>query len=135
MPRKEEYWADPEKSRAYAHKLYALHPEKEKEQQNRFYEKHPKKREEYKSRYKDRYKGRYKEYQREYYLKKIERLRKINRINKFAQRYVLLGLKCEKCGSTENLGRHHPDYSKPLEIQTLCSSCHRKEHYINPPSF
>jgi len=33
---------------------------------------------------------------------------------------------CSKCGSTENLEHHHPDYSKPLEYVTLCRHCHRK---------
>lgn len=36
--------------------------------------------------------------------------------------------KCENCGSTEKLERHHPDYSKPLEVQTLCINCHKKIH-------
>jgi hypothetical protein len=33
---------------------------------------------------------------------------------------------CENCGSVKKLGSHHPDYSKPLFIITLCSSCHAK---------
>lgn len=36
---------------------------------------------------------------------------------------------CEKCGTTEvKLERHHPDYSKPLEVVTLCRLCHEKLH-------
>lgn len=41
---------------------------------------------------------------------------------------IPLGHQCSLCGSTENLERHHPDYSKPLEIVTLCESCHRRIH-------
>ena len=36
---------------------------------------------------------------------------------------------CKKCGSTEKLERHHPDYSRPTEILTLCKKCHVEEHY------
>ena len=32
--------------------------------------------------------------------------------------------KCERCSSIDNLQRHHPDYSKPKEIVTLCKPCH-----------
>ena len=38
---------------------------------------------------------------------------------------------CEKCGSTEKLHRHHPDYSKPLEIKILCEKHHNEEHKVN----
>ena len=37
-------------------------------------------------------------------------------------------MKCENCGSTASLVRHHPDYSKPLDTVTLCKSCHGKIH-------
>ena len=40
-----------------------------------------------------------------------------------AKKYPLKS-KCEKCGSTEKLERHHPDHSKPEEFQTLCHKCH-----------
>ncbi len=135
MPRKEEYWANPEKHKKANREYAKLHPEKVKEGQKRFYEKHPEKRKEYRIRYKGRYKGRYNEYQREYYLKNRERLLKLGRINYLAHQNIPLSLKCDNCGSTENLDRHHQDYSKPLEVRTLCRSCHKKEHYINQPSF
>lgn len=35
---------------------------------------------------------------------------------------------CEICGTMENLQRHHPDYSKPLEVVTVCGSCHMRIH-------
>jgi hypothetical protein len=37
--------------------------------------------------------------------------------------------KCSRC-SIENvrLEKHHPDYSKPLDIVWLCSKCHGYEH-------
>jgi hypothetical protein len=36
---------------------------------------------------------------------------------------------CERCFSNKNLEKHHPNYSKPLEIITLCKRCHTEEHY------
>jgi NMD protein affecting ribosome stability and mRNA decay len=36
----------------------------------------------------------------------------------------LSGEKCQQCGATERLERHHPDYSKPDLFVVLCDSCH-----------
>lgn len=36
--------------------------------------------------------------------------------------------KCSKCGIEVRLSAHHEDYSKPLEVLWLCSSCHKLEH-------
>ena len=35
---------------------------------------------------------------------------------------------CNRCGSDTRVHAHHHDYSKPLEIEWLCVSCHRKHH-------
>lgn len=35
---------------------------------------------------------------------------------------------CKICGSEENVEAHHEDYSKPLDILWLCSTCHHKIH-------
>ena len=43
---------------------------------------------------------------------------------KKARRETSLESKCAICGTSENLQRHHPDYNKPLEVKTLCRSCH-----------
>lgn len=31
---------------------------------------------------------------------------------------------CEDCGSNQRLEMHHPDYSQPLKVITLCHKCH-----------
>jgi hypothetical protein len=38
------------------------------------------------------------------------------------------GSRCEYCGDTNNLHKHHEDYTKPLEVVTLCNECHYKLH-------
>lgn len=41
----------------------------------------------------------------------------------------LLKAECEQCGAAGKLHMHHPDYSKPLEVMTLCISCHELIHH------
>lgn len=50
------------------------------------------------------------------------------RAHEIVRKCVSLGPVCVKCGSTENLVRHHPDYSKPLEVVILCRFCHGAIH-------
>lgn len=41
---------------------------------------------------------------------------------------IYKSLRCDKCGSSELIDLHHEDYSKPLEVISLCKPCHRKRH-------
>lgn len=34
---------------------------------------------------------------------------------------------CQKCGAQKS-EKHHPDYSRPLEVEWLCRRCHRAAH-------
>jgi hypothetical protein len=47
----------------------------------------------------------------------------------FVKRYNLIRNVCEFCGKDEVLHAHHPDYSEPKKIITLCALCHSKIHY------
>jgi len=89
--------------------------------------------------YYQNHKQKFQSYQREYRKKHKEQYNRNNRVYKsrhqqqiavenLAYRLVPLGSRCEHCGSTENLCRHHPDYTKPFSIVTLCHSCHMKLH-------
>jgi hypothetical protein len=68
-----------------------------------------------------------------YYRRYLPRLKEKYRIDKeYRQKErarsnahsIALENKCERCGSTANLERHHDDYSYPLKFTTLCISCH-----------
>jgi hypothetical protein len=50
----------------------------------------------------------------------------ISYARRIALRMVPLKDKCEWCGSTQDLQRHHTNYLKPLEVMTLCAICHAK---------
>lgn len=58
----------------------------------------------------------------------IDSQRKRMNAEQKARKYVPLEENCKHCGSSTELIRHHPDYDKPLEIITLCKSCHINLH-------
>lgn len=37
-------------------------------------------------------------------------------------------LTCAQCSRETRLSGHHNDYSKPLEVEWLCGSCHKLRH-------
>lgn len=58
------------------------------------------------------------------------RERKIVRVQAYRAfaRGVIRPAPCSVCGSPE-VEMHHPDYSRPLEVEWLCRRCHMLEHY------
>ncbi len=46
----------------------------------------------------------------------------------FKRGLILRDPVCSECKEDVPLQMHHPDYSKPLEIQWLCVKCHGKAH-------
>jgi rubredoxin len=49
------------------------------------------------------------------------------KVTKAVKRGRLVKLSCEKCGSAKSQA-HHPDYSRPLDVQWLCRDCHAEKH-------
>ena len=43
-----------------------------------------------------------------------------------ADNEVVVGSECEICGSNAKIEGHHNDYGKPLEVNWVCRSCHKK---------
>jgi len=42
----------------------------------------------------------------------------------------LLGSKCRKCNSNENIEIHHLNYNIPDKVEILCRDCHRRDHRL-----
>lgn len=48
---------------------------------------------------------------------------------KLKQGSIVKPSSCQDCFDSESpIEAHHPDYSKPLEVEWLCISCHRRKH-------
>jgi len=39
-------------------------------------------------------------------------------------------IKCPRCSRETKITAHHPDYTKPLEVQWLCYECHGEHHCV-----
>jgi len=144
-------YKDPEVAKQKKREYYHKNKEKILEKRKKYYEENKekiaKRRKETRD-YKEIYRKRRESFlidHKKYYLsekgkatrRKRDRLKYHNdeefRLKKKARdiaRRIPLKESCEICGSTENLEHHHPDYSKPREVQTLCIICHGKIHSI-----
>ena len=57
-----------------------------------------------------------------------ERIQACNLVNNSLRNGRLSRQFCEVCGTFQNVEAHHKDYSKPLDIDWLCSKCHALYH-------
>lgn len=48
--------------------------------------------------------------------------------NAIAAKRILKPERCSDCGTSTKVQGHHPDYSKPLAVDWLCSKCHMRRH-------
>lgn len=51
-----------------------------------------------------------------------------NQVNKAKKEGIIAVKKCVKCGTDKRLESHHADYSRPLDVEILCHSCHMGVH-------
>ena len=137
------YLRNKQRLNAYRRKRYAENQEVRAQKlrsSKKYYEKNREERLRYHKRYAEECKERKKAYRKKFYIEHreelVERSLKWKRQNRDKARThglvyshkIPIGNKCVLCSSSENLVRHHPDYSKPLEVVTLCSSCHSLLH-------
>ena len=53
-----------------------------------------------------------------------ERIQARDNVKKAKEKGVLKPEPCMICGTDKDIQAHHPDYSKPLDVQWLCRRCH-----------
>jgi hypothetical protein len=48
--------------------------------------------------------------------------------SQYARKGILVRTDCVSCGSSVDLELHHPDYDRPLQVISLCRTCHVSCH-------
>lgn len=70
------------------------------------------------------------EYVKRYFKAYPERRKALDRVSWAKRNGWIVPEPCEICRADATLVTvHHQDYSKPLEVNWLCPSCHRRVHY------
>ena len=73
------------------------------------------------------YKKWYSLHYKDYYWKNIEKKRAKDAAKVAYEKGLIKREPCRDCGATEDLEKHHPDYSEPLNIVWLCRKCHMND--------
>jgi hypothetical protein len=68
------------------------------------------------------------EYQRQYRAQHGERARARKAVMTAIANGTLTPKPCERCGFGLGVHAHHEDYSKPLDVNWLCQTCHGHRH-------
>jgi hypothetical protein len=114
---------DPEKRKQYEKEYARKDPEKRQEINRRWKARNPERQNQYNERWKAKNKPKVLEYAKRHKDAHPEQVRAVAAAQKLPR-----GRCCERCASTVNLQKHHPDYSRPRQFITLCVKCHRKLH-------
>ncbi len=61
-----------------------------------------------------------------HFFSKLARLEVQKDRDKNPEKYNLI---CKCCGALKYIFQHHEDYSKPLEVISLCGKCHSQIHH------
>jgi hypothetical protein len=100
-------------------------PQKSKDRVKAWKKDNPEKVSAFHKRYRQTHPEKLREFQKRYRRKYPEK----DRAHAVSHRAIKLGEitppdVCERCGETNNLEAHHPDYSEPKQVQWLCRKCH-----------
>lgn len=109
--------ANPERVAEKSKRYREANPERSRESTRRWKERNPKKVAAQQKRYREQHPGKHRA---RHMLKNAVRAGRLSKPEC-----------CEDCGvltKPRHLHAHHPDYSKPLEVEWLCRKCHRQRH-------
>ena len=124
-----------ERARANGRKWNREHPEKRAFNQREYRQRH---KERMKEKNKVAYKNHIDKYKKDTadYRKKYPERERAHNILKSALRVgrVIKPTSCSKCGEPGYMHGHHADYSKPLQVEWLCSYCHARLHKLKYPA-
>jgi len=104
--------------------------EREREHTRVWRAKNPEKVREYRKKWNKNYQKNHPEVHRKAQEKYRKNHPEIEKAQNLAYNHIPLQPFCESCGSDQNLQRHHPDYTKPLIVRTLCKTCHNLIHSL-----
>jgi hypothetical protein len=139
--RKKRYYAmmaDPIKAEHYREmrrKWFAANKEKQRAYKKQWLEQHPSYKYNYRKQNRDRINELFSQWSKDHpgYVNAhrcatAKKYPEKSRARSKRQYNIPLKTSCEKCGVSEKLEGHHPDYDKPLEVITLCKDCHEFIH-------